>query len=53
MGDNSGDLSLGYMMGQSEGNGGGWGNFGEGIWAVVIIALLFGRGGFGGGGLFG
>ena len=53
MGENSGDLSLGYMMGQSEGNGGGWGNFGEGIWAVVIIALLFGRGGFGGGGLFG
>ena len=52
MGENSGDLSLGYMMGQSEGNGGGWGNFGEGIWAVVIIALLFGRGGFGGG-LFG
>ena len=54
MAENSGDLSLGYMMGQSEGNsGGGWGNFGEGIWAVVIIALLFGRGGFGGGGLFG
>ena len=51
--ENSGDLSLGYMMGQSEGNGGGWGNFGEGSWAVVIIALLFGRGGFGGGGLFG
>lgn len=53
MAENSGDLSLGYMMGQSEGNSGGWGNFGEGIWAVVIIALLFGRGGFGGGGLFG
>ena len=52
MGENSGDLSLGYMMGQSEGGSGGWGNFGEGIWAVVIIALLFGRGGFGGG-LFG
>lgn len=52
MGENSGDLSLGYMMGQSESGGGGWGNFGEGIWAVVIIALLFGRGGFGGG-LFG
>lgn len=50
MAENSGDLSLGYMMGQSEGNnGGGWGNFSEGIWAVIILAILFGRGGFGGG----
>ena len=49
MAENSGDLSLGYMMGQSEGNsGGGWGNFSEGIWAVIILAILFGRGGFGG-----
>lgn len=47
MAENSGDLSLGYMMGQSEG-GGGFGNFGEGIWAVIILAILFGRGGFGG-----
>ena len=55
MGENSGDLSLGYMMGQSEGNSGGsWGNFGEGLWAVIILAILFGRGGFGGfGGLGG
>ncbi len=46
-------MTLGYMMGQSEGgNNGGWGNFGEGIWAVIILAILFGRGGFGGG-LFG
>lgn len=50
MAENSGDLSLGYMMGQSEGSsGGGWGNFSEGIWAVIILAILFGRGGFGGG----
>lgn len=54
MADNSGDLSLGYMMGQSEGGGGGgFGNFGEGIWAVIILAILFGRGGFGGLGGFG
>ena len=54
MGENSGDLSLGYMMGQSEGNnGGGFGNFGEGIWAVIILAILFGRGGLGGFGGFG
>ena len=48
MGENSGDLSLGYMMGQSESNGSGWGGFGEGIWAVIILAILFGNGGFGG-----
>jgi len=49
------DFATGYMAGQDSGGGnsGGWGNFGEGIWAVVIIALLFGRGGFGGGGVFG
>lgn len=47
-------MTLGYMMGQSEGgNNGGWGNFGEGIWAVIILAILFGRGGFGGFGGFG
>ena len=50
MAENSGDLSLGYMMGQDSGggSGGGWGNFGEGLWAVIILAILFGRGGFGG-----
>ena len=47
------NMTLGYLMGQeSNGSGGGWGNFGEGIWAVIILAILFGRGGFGGG-LFG
>ena len=52
MGDNSGDLSLGYMMGQSEGNnsGGFGGMFGEGLWAIIILAMLgFGNGGWGGG----
>lgn len=50
MAESSGDLSLGYMMGQSEGGSGGWGgSFGEGLWAVIILAILFGRGGFGGG----
>ena len=47
---------MAYMAGQENTGGsgnGGWGGFGEGIWAVVIIALLFGRGGFGNGGLFG
>lgn len=53
MADN--DFSMGYAMGQDSGgrnNDGGWGGFGEGLWAVIIVALLFGRGGFGGG-LFG
>ena len=49
------DFATGYMAGQDSGggNGGGWGGFGEGIWAVVIIALLFGRNGIGGFGGFG
>lgn len=53
MADN--DFSMGYAMGQDAGgrnNDSGWGGFGEGLWAVIIVALLFGRGGFGGG-LFG
>ena len=55
MSENSGDLSLGYMMGSSENrNGGFMGGFGEGIWAIIILAMLgFGGGwggGFGGGG---
>lgn len=54
MAEGSGDLSLGYMMGQSEGgnNGGFWG--GDGVWGFLILALLFGGRGFGfGGGGFG
>ena len=43
------DFATGYMAGQDSGGGnGGWGGFGEGIWAVIILAILFGRGGFGG-----
>ena len=52
MADNSGDLSLGYMMGQSENNGGFFG--GDSGWlGIILLALLFGYGGggmgFGGG----
>lgn len=50
------NMTLGYLMGQSEGNNtnGGFGNFGEGLWAVIILGMLFGWGGNGyGGGLFG
>ncbi len=51
-------MALGYALGQdsSGGGGGGFGgSFGEGLWAVIILAILFGRGGFGnnGGGLMG
>ena len=51
-----GGFAMGYALGQDSGgsSGGGWGNFGEGLWAVIILAILFGRGGFGGfGGGFG
>ena len=48
------DFATGYMAGQdSGGNSGGWGGFGEGLWAVIILAMLFGGGGFGWGGGFG
>ena len=51
-------MALGYALGQdsSGGGGGGFGgSFGEGLWAVIILAILFGRGGFGGfgGGMLG
>lgn len=53
MAENSGDLSLGYMMGQTEGGGG---MFGNDSWiGLILFALIFGwgrggAGGFGGGG---
>lgn len=56
--NNSGDLSLGYMMGQSDGgnNSGGFGNGFDGIWGIILLAMVlgyggggFGFGGFGGG----
>lgn len=47
-------FAMGYALGNDGSkNGGGWGNFGEGLWAVIILAILFGRGGFGGFGGFG
>lgn len=52
MAENSGDLSLGYMMGQSENNRNGFFG-GDGGWlGLIVLALLFGWGG-NGGGLFG
>lgn len=59
MAENSGDLSLGYMMGQSDGNNGGFGGgMWEGIWGIVLLAMVLGWGnggfgGFGGGGFNG
>lgn len=47
------NMTLGYLMGNSENKDGGWGGFGEGLWAVIILAILFGRGGLGGFGGFG
>lgn len=52
MGD---EMLTGYLAGQADGgnNGGGFGGFGEGLWAVIILAMLFGNGGFGFGGFGG
>lgn len=44
-------MTMGYLMGQSEGNNsgsGGWGNFGDGLWIIVILAMLGFGGGYGG-----
>lgn len=50
-------FAMGYALGQDSGGcnngGGGFGSWGDGIWAVIILAILFGRGGFGGLGGFG
>lgn len=47
MGD---DFAMGYAMGQDNGNNNGNDWFGGGgIWGLLILALLFGWGGFGGG----
>ena len=50
-----GGFAMGYALGQDNngGSGGGWGNFGEGLWAVIILAILFGGNGLGGFGGFG
>lgn len=45
------NMTLGYLMGQegsNSGGNGGFGGFSEGLWAVVILAMLFNGGGFGG-----
>lgn len=47
------DFATGYMAGQDSGGNGGFGGFGEGLWAVIILAMLFGGGGFGYGGFGG
>lgn len=42
------NMTLGYLMGQEGNNGGGFMNS-EGLWIIVILAMLgFGNGGFGG-----
>lgn len=50
------DFATGYALGTdsgNNGNGGFGGMFGEGLWAIIILAMLgFGRGGFGFGGGF-
>lgn len=45
------DFGMGYALGQDSGGNNGGGFFGnEGIWAVIILAIIFGwgRNGFGG-----
>ena len=45
---------MAYRAGQeNNGNNGGFGNFGEGLWAVIILGMLFGGFNGNGGGLFG
>lgn len=50
------EMLTGFLAGQadSNNNSGGFGGFGEGLWAVIILAMIFnggfGFGGFGGGG---
>lgn len=53
MAENSGELTLGYMMGQNENGNNGWNGM-EGLWPIIALAIIFGRGNLGGGGgLFG
>lgn len=50
------DFGMGYALGQDSGNNNGSGFMGgDGIWAIILFALIFGygRNGFGGGGFGG
>ena len=44
------DFGMGYALGQDSSNNGGFGGFGEGLWAVIILAMIFGNNGWGFGG---
>lgn len=48
------DFATGFALGQDSGNsGGGFGSFGEGLWAIIILAMLGFGGGYGGFGMGG
>ncbi len=49
------NMTLGYLMGQEGSNNNGGGGFlgGEGIWAIILFAMIFGYGGNGGFGGYG
>lgn len=51
-GNNGFGFDLGALLGNMAGNNNG-NSWGEGLWAVIILAVLFGWGGYGGGGIFG
>lgn len=46
------DFTSGFLAGQGDSNNGGFWN-GDGIWAILLFAMIFGWGGFGPGGGFG
>lgn len=47
------NMTLGYLMGQEGNNNGGGFLGGEGIWAIILFAMIFGYGGNGGFGGYG
>ena len=42
-------MALGYALGQDSGNNSGGMFNGDGFWGIILLALLFGNGGWGGG----
>ena len=46
-------MALGYALGQDSGNNSGGMFNGDGFWGIILLALLFGNGGYGGFGGFG